>query len=195
MTVEKLLDQDPIAGSAEYALAEEQPESPLHVVSRLDDQDAFAPGEAVGLENRGITQAVDRRAHFVGGAAHLGRRGRDSVPPEKLLGENLRGLDLRGQTAGSEDRQLALREEVSDPERQGDLGSDDGQVDPQLLREIGELHDLSGGNRKAVRDLGNAGIAGSAVDLAGVGALRERPAERVLARAPADDEDSHGRAF
>jgi hypothetical protein len=57
-------------------------------------------------------------------------------------------------------------------ERQGELGADDRQVDPQFLRDVGELHDLVRRDRKAVGDFGDPRIAGRAVDHLGSGAPR-----------------------
>ena len=48
---------------------------------------------------------------------------------------------------------------------------------------------------QAVGDLGDARVAGRAVDLLDDRALRERPAERVLPPAAADDEDLHSAAL
>src|SRR6266545_2963803 len=98
VAAEKLLDQNPVASGAEDTLAEKESQRPFRVPGRLDGQDALASRQAVGFQDGGIAEPADCRARFGGGTAHDGRRGRNFVPPEELLCENLRGLDLRGQS-------------------------------------------------------------------------------------------------
>ena len=107
------------------------------------------------------------------------------------LEKTLEDLDLRGQARGPEDRQLSLLELVHDAERERQLGPDDGQVDVELLGQIGDLDGVARRDRKAVRDLRDAGIAGRAEDLLDHRAAMERPAERMLPPPSADDQDLH----
>jgi len=65
----------------------------------------------------------------------------------------------------------------------------------KLAGEVGDLDDVARLDRNAVGDLGDAGIAGRAVDLLDERAAVERPRERVLAPSAADDEDFHAATF
>jgi hypothetical protein len=191
LPAQELLDDDTVAGRSEDAVAEEEAEGAPRVLLRLRHEDALAARQAVGLEDDRISEPLDRAPGLVLGRANHGIGRRDPVAPEKLLRKPLRRLDLSGETSRSEDRQLPLLEFVHDAEGKGQFGPDDRQVDVQLLGEIGNLDDVSGRDRQAIRDFRDAGIARSTEDLLDHGAAMERPAQGVLPPASADDEDFH----
>ena len=78
-----------------------------------------------------------------------------------------------------------------DAESQGQLGADHGEVDVELGGEVGELVDMVRGNRDRIRDLGDAGVGRSAVELLEQWALAQLPADGVLSAAGSDDQDFH----
>jgi hypothetical protein len=80
---------------------------------------------------------------------------------------------------------------VDDPQGQGELRTDHGQVHLQLFGEIGELDDVGDADRHTIGDRGDPGVARGGVQLAHQGGLLELPAEGMLARTLADHEDSH----
>jgi hypothetical protein len=80
---------------------------------------------------------------------------------------------------------------VDDAEGERELGTDDGQVDLELLGEIGELDDVGHPDRDAVGHFRDARIPRRGVDLPDHGGLLELPAQRVLPRTLTDHQNSH----
>ena len=117
------------------------------------------------------------------------------MAPEELLREDLRRLDLGRKTRGAEDRQIALSELVGDAEGQGKLRPDHGQIHLQLLGEIGDLDNVSGRNRNAVGDFGDARVARRAEELVHEGTPPQRPTQGMLPPTASDDQDFHVRPF
>ena len=107
------------------------------------------------------------------------------------LAKTLRALELGRLLLGTEDGQPTAGELVDDAEGQRQLGADHRQVDLELGGEVGQLVDLVGGDGSQVGDLGDAGIARSAVELLHQRALAELPAQGVLPAARSDDQDLH----
>src|SRR5947207_667380 len=110
---------------------------------------------------------------------------------EQLLGEGLRALEARGGGRRAEGAEAGGGEAVDQAQGQRQLGADDGEIDVALLGEAQEPLHVVGGDRHALRLLGDAGVAGRTVERADAGALPELPHEGVLAPAAADDEDKH----
>src|SRR5213079_3243426 len=67
----------------------------------------------------------------------------------------------------------------------------DGEIDLVLAGRRDEVGGGGGGNDEIGAELGGAGIAGSGEDSRVGEVALQRPAERVLAAAPPDDQDSH----
>src|SRR3989454_586611 len=97
----------------------------------------------------------------------------------------------RGGGRRAEGAEAGGGEAVDQAQGQRQLGADDGEIDVALPGEAQEPLHVVGGDRHALRLLGDAGVAGRAVERADAGALPELPHERVLAPAAADDEDTH----
>ena len=119
-------------------------------------------------------------------------RGGYAVALQELLGEALAGFKLRGGAGGTEGAPAALRELVDHAEHQRQLGADHGQVGLDLIGQrhhrVQALH-IDG---EALGFLGDAGIAGRAIDLASPRRLGKLPDQRVLAAAAAKNENFHG---
>ena len=97
---------------------------------------------------------------------HDERGGGDAVALHELLGEDLAALDLGGPLARPEDRQAASGELVGETQGQRQLGADHRQVDPHLLREVGEAVHLFDRGRHEVGDLADPRIPRRAVEIA-----------------------------
>ncbi len=119
-------------------------------------------------------------------------RGRgDAGAPHHVLGEGLGGLDARGRAVRAEDGPAGGPEGVGETGRERCLRADDGEIDAELLHRLHHLHNLRRLDLQIGAELGGAGVAGGGEHGRLGGVALQRPAERVLAAAPADDQDSH----
>ena len=129
-----------------------------------------------------------------GGARDRERRGRRHAGrAHHVLREALRPFDRRGRSARPEDRDSVLAQRVGEPADERRLGPDDDEVDAELTREREHAFGVLGPYRMAVGVPRDPGIAGRAVELRRVRALREPPRERMLAPARPDEEHFHAR--
>src|SRR5882724_10617837 len=179
------------SGVAEQARAHELVDRLQRLGDGRADEDPFPAREAVGLHDH-------RRAHLphvtggvVGIVEHAEERRRHALVAEQLLGERLRALEARGGGRRAEGAEAGGGEAVDEAQGQRQLGADDGEIDVALLGEVQQPLHVVGGDRHALRVLGDAGVAGRTVERADAGALPELPHERVLAPAAADDEHAH----
>ena len=153
--------------------------------------DAFARGEAIGLDDDGRALrariGLGRRS---GAEAFIGR-GRDAVRLAQILGEALGAFEPRGRLGRAEGLDAGGFEVVDDAGAQRRLGPDHDEIDAVSAakgdhsRMVGEIE------RDALRLLRDAGIAGRAEQPVGERARGHFPGQRVLAPAGAENEDVH----
>ena len=160
----------------------------------LGDHDALAGREAVGLQHDRQAELADAHdASASSSDSHDAKaRGRHAVARHERLRERLARLEPRRGRGRTEQQPAVGREAIGDAEAQRQLGADDGEVDLLALgeRERGR-RDRSRSTGSGAREPGDSGIAGRGDDLADV-ALGGQPGDqRVLARAAADNENSH----
>lgn len=153
---------------------------------------ALARGETVVLDDVGGAEGVEGLGDLLGGRTDVGTRGGYSGRGHDLLGEGLRALQLRGLPGRAEDRDADLAHGVGDPRDERGLRAYDDQVDAESLREHGHRLAVEGVDRVQLGDLGDAGVAGCAVQCADVGVEGQGAAQGVFAGAVTDDEDLHG---
>ena len=166
----------------------------VRLVDAGGDHNALAGREAVGLDHR---QRVGAQ-HFdplVGGAGGfeelgvgVGRAGRG----HDLLGEPFGGLDLGGGGGGTEGADTGGVQGVDQPGGERRFGADDDKVDAALGRGADDAFDVGVGDRQVFAERGSAGVAGGTEQFGAAGTAGDRPGERVLAPAAADDQDAHG---
>src|SRR5262249_52791316 len=103
----------------------------------------------------------------------------------------LRALEPRRLGARPERPEAGVREAVDEPERERQLGTDDGQVDAMLAREGEEPGQVVRRDRHALRLYRDPGVPGRAPERVDARTLAELPDEGVLASAAADDQEPH----
>ena len=145
----------------------------FHGVAR--DDDALAEREAVRLHHERIRHALREgvRLGAIGKAARA--RGRDAVALHEFLREDLRGFELRGVLRRAEDAQARGLEAIDDAGGERVVGTDDGEVDALVARELHEgvvVGDLDGNAGGELRD---AGVARRAEDGGDARRLAELP--------------------
>ena len=92
---------------------------------------------------------------------------------------------------GPKQRTPAAASASASPATSGASGPDDDEVDGRGARGGGERRRVVGRRVERARVAADAGVAGRAQDLGLLRGAQERPDERVLAPARADDEDPH----
>ena len=106
--------------------------------------------------------------------------------------ERLARFEPRGRGGRSEEQPAVVGEAIGDAEAQRQLGADDGEVD---LLAFGERSERRRGRSESIGTVrarrGDPGISGRADDVADVAVARQPGDQRVLARAAADDQNSH----
>ena len=148
---------------------------------RVADDDAFAGGEAAGLDDDGGAEAVELFVDlFKAGAEGVGRGG-DVVAAHEVLGEGLAGFEHGGGLGGAEDAATIGGKCVDEAEGERHFGADDrdGRVDDGY--EVEEGWEAGYVDGETLCDLGYAAVAGGAKDFGDAGGVRERPADGVLA--------------
>jgi len=121
----------------------------------------------------------------------LARGSGDAGAPHHFLGKGLGGLDARGSPVRSEYRMAGGAQVVGEAGRERRLRADDGEVDAELLQRLHDLPNLHHIDCQIGAELGGAGVTGGGEHRRVGGVAFQRPAKRVLAAAPADDQDSH----
>ncbi len=120
--------------------------------------------------------------------------GWDAGFPHQLLGEGLRPLKLGGGSARTEGRHPGVLERVDETGDQRRLWPDHDEVDPAPLSRRPDRRDVRGADLRQAGGLGgDPGVAGRAEELGTFARARERPYQRVLAPAPAHDQDPQAR--
>jgi hypothetical protein len=144
-----------------------------------------------------ITIGAPRSAHVRQGALQFGEhrivRGRDVVTGEEVLGEGLGAFQLRGDARRPEAGEAGGAEAVDDAGGERRLGTDHGQGDVFLQRQLEQSVDVGRGDLGVAhaRFRRRAGIARRDDHVAHARRLLELPGQRVLAAAGTDDEDFH----
>ena len=111
----------------------------------------------------------------------------------QLLGERLGALQAGGGGAGAEGQVAAAVERVHEPRHQRRLGPHHGEVDALALHRRDDPLHVVGRHVDQPRVPRDAGVAGGAQQLRLFFGARQRPHQRVLAPARADDENPHVR--
>ena len=159
----------------------------------VGDDDALARGEAVVLDDVRSAEGVEGLVDLLGGGADVAAGGGDagrrpsrpwrrpwSPPAAAASPEGPKHGDARGAHG------------VGDPGDERRLRADDDQLGAQLGGERGDGGAVEGVDRVQLGHLGDAGVAGRAVQSGDVGVEGQRAAQGVFAGAAADDEDLHG---
>ena len=114
------------------------------------------------------------------------------MPPHEVLGEDLASLEAGGRLRRSEDEVAVGLQEIDKPVHERPLGTYDGEVGTDLIREGEQIAGFRGRGADAGGDLGATGVAGGDDDFADGRAAMEPPGDCVFASATANNEDFHG---
>ena len=114
-----------------------------------------------------------------------------SAVAAQVLGEPFRTFELRRGPRRPETLDAGLAEIITQSRDQRRLRTDDDQLDALVATKRDDDVVIGRIDRDALGDLGNSGITGRAVELGQQRACAQRPGERVLAAARADEEDIH----
>ena len=183
--VEIVLDDDPV-GDLEAGGGVGQ-----RLMAVGGDDDAFAGGQAIGLDHVRGTEFGQGRGRLVDGVGDHRAGGGHPGGLHDLLREGLRPLEHRGVGAGAEDRERRLPQGVGDPGDQRSLGPDDDEVDVESLGQRGHGGGIVRIDRLGVGDLRDPGIAGSGDDGVDLGVAGESKDEGVFTGARTDDKNLH----
>src|SRR6185437_4251362 len=160
------------------------------LIGRTDD-DAFAGGETVGLDNEGIIAGFDVAAGVFGmiedaelGGWHIGMT-------HDALGENLARFELRRLARRPKNTQTGFLEVIDDATRQRFLRPHHGQRNLLFADERDELIELDGLDGHIHAVLGGAGVARRAENLLGARRLRQLPYQGMFAPTLPDDKYLH----
>src|SRR5207253_1721593 len=105
--------------------------------------------------------------------------------------ERLGGLESGGGLGWPEHRASSAAQAIGEPSGERGLRSYDDEVDPSLRGRRDERVHRGCGDGEIGAEEGGTGVAGSGEQGRLGGVARERPAQRMLAAAPADDQDPH----
>ncbi len=188
---EKLLDDDLGAGRAEAARREHHVDRGMGLGEIGGDDDPLPRRQPVGLDD-------DRRALF--GDVGLGRGGvgkaaigggRDALAGAQILHKALRAFECRRRRARAEGSDPLAFERIDQAGDKRRLGTDDDEIDRFPPAELDDALGVARGDRDAFRLVGDSGIARRAEDPIDQRRGRDRPDQRMLAPARADDEYFH----
>ena len=159
------------------------------------DDHALAGRQAVGLEHRRVGGAGELLERLLAAAQQHVGGGRHAGLLHQLLGEGLRALQL-GRRARSARRRgsPASSSASTTPATSAASGPIATRSTAALARRGDDRLDVLGADLgQALGVGGDPGVAGRAEQLGSVGRARERPHDRVLAPAAADDQDLQAR--
>ena len=183
----ELLDHHPRAGAG----GEDRVERRQRLAHGLGHGHALAGGEPVGLDHDRRARGRHVGAGGLGVGEGLAGGGRRAAGGGDLLGEGLGRLQPRRLAPGPEGGDAAGAQHVGHPLGQRRLGPDHHEVDPVRAAKASTLSPSRMSSATQVRLLGDAGVARRAPEPVAFGVLRERPGQRVLAPAAAEDQDVH----
>jgi len=144
------------------------------------DDDPFAGGKAVGLDNDGRFLVLDVcPGFFVFGEAGTFSAG-NAVFLHQFLGEDLARFNLGGFLTGAEDSHTAGDKPVGDAGRQGRFRADDCQVDLEVFGGFLQRVDITVFDIQVPGYPGGAGVAGSGVYFIDFRALGQLPDQGVF---------------
>ena len=148
---------------------------------------ALAQSQAVRLDHNGgpLTADVGQGLLHVGEGLILG--GGDVVLFHQFLGERLAGLQNGGVGPGAEGGDASRLQGVHHAQGQGIVGSHHDKVHGVLPGPGHHAFHIGGLDGHTLGHLGDAPVAGGAVQLSHLGALGQLPADGVLTPAAADD--------
>ena len=184
---EEGLDEERGAGRAELVVVEDGADRGFGLGARLGDDNALAGREAVGLDDDGNREAVERGERggrlsvgFGVGGGHAGRR-------HDFLGEGLAALHFRRSLTRTENGDAEGGEPVGNAEAEGRLGADDDEIRPGELAPRHEVVDVLRPDGHVGGQGGRPRVARRAEELVLCAVLRESPNDGVFASAAADD--------
>ena len=159
-------------------------------VEVIGDDHALSGGQSIGFHHDGGTVLLEilQCGRSIGEDRGIG--GRQTVTVHEVLGEGLGALELSGFLIRADDAQTALAEGVHDAFAEQCFGTDHGEADVVVLRELRQS--LRGVFRHG-NSAGDSGIAGSPIEFVRQGALHHLPRQGVLAATAANQKDIHRR--
>ena len=156
------------------------------------DHHALAGGEPIGLHDQGCAEFAReflRRIRFV---EALTARGRDPRRIADVFHEGFRAFELRAASAsGPNDGDAGRRQAVDQARDQRRLGPDHDEIDLRSRGRRDDAVEVFAADRDAFGDLGDAPIAGRALETVAERGGGNFPAQRMLAPAAADDQNPH----
>ena len=193
-TAEALFDDEPIPGRAEFSVAHRFANRRLGARSIVGDDHALTRREAVGLQHDRETEFTrgDRGQRLVRRLAGLKPRGRNTVARHQRFREGLARFKARGRGGWTEEQTSIGGKSIRDAAAERQFGSDDREINPLAFGELRHGVKVSGidhGDFSLMRDARITGRADERADVRFGGKPRD---EGMLARAAADDENSHG---
>ncbi len=193
ITLQTFFQHDTRAGFAQHLAAEHVFGGALCFILGLRDDHTFAGGEAVGLHHNRCMEELQRLVDFfLAGADGILRR-RDAVPLHELLGEALARFQPGGGARGPEDRPAPLLKFIHHAQRQGQLGSDHGDVGCEFAGELHQRIEALQVGSDTLRIGRNAAVTRSAVELLDPRRLPQLPHDRMFATTATEDKYLHWR--
>ena len=190
---QEFFQDDPLAGRAEPPVDHRRTNRRFRHRTILGDHDAFACGQAVGLDDDGIAELAscnpgERR---VGRVTDPEARRRHPVSRHEGLRERFARFQLRRRRGRTDDRTAFGCENIDNAAAERHFGPDDGDIDILAHGDGEQVGRVGRVGRDAPRDSGYTRVPGCAQDLGDGTFTRQLPRKRVLACAAADDENSH----
>ena len=187
----ELFDDDDPAGQAESTFSQHGANRAARIRASRAHHGTLATRETRGFHHQrfGVTVHVLKR--LVQAIERPARRGGDARLLHHFLREGLRCFDSRPGSSGSEHRTTLGPQPVGESQRQGLLGSYDGEINAVGVRCIGEAIDVGGGDFEIGGDFRGAGIPRRTIDVGGGKVVTKRPAQRVFPSSTSDDQYSH----
>ncbi len=188
--VEIVLDHELRAGPAEGA-GEHRLDRLLSFVESHCDDDPFAGGEAVGLDDdrRALGADVSKRRGRVGEAMIVASRNGELAA--EVLGESFRAFEARGRFARPEAQDARSGEIVDGAGDQRRLGTDDNQPDFARTTEVDDRRVIVDRQRDVFGHCGATRIARRDKEPRQRRRFRQRHRQSMLAAAAAKNENVH----
>src|SRR5437016_5806043 len=159
---------------------------------RLRDHHAFALRETVRLdhERMRLPRDINKRCLPIGEAREIGRR--NTVRSTKLFDEALRTFELCPFSAGAHRFDPTRFQAIPQSRNERRFGADDDECDGLRLCKGNNFVEIGSPNGDAFGDLRDAAIPRRTIKLGDKRAGRQRPGERMLPSARADEKNLHG---